>query len=116
MTLANLSILETGKARANPRGAGSFCGDNRRMLWFYKREEETLQAETRVDNTTGAFLLIIRWPDGRSATERFDTLAAFQTRLDRLQRELVQERWVQSGPPEILPDGWPTGDGTEPVH
>lgn len=86
------------------------------MLWFYTRGSETLQAETRVDQTTGEYLLVIRSPDGCEETERYGDLASFDERLRNLQQELNAARWRQAGPPEWMPEGWPRGPGDDSIH
>ena len=41
------------------------------MLWFFERDDESLKLETRYDNDTSEFVVIVRHPDGREQTERF---------------------------------------------
>jgi len=83
------------------------------MLWFYNRESQKLEAETRFDNISGQYVLILRWPDGRVETETFPDAASFQRRVDRLALTLEAERWSQDGSPVLLQDGWrDTKDGT----
>lgn len=85
------------------------------MVWFYTRDQEKLTAETRFDNDTQDYVLVLNWPDGRQATERFSTVEAFQERLNRLRQELESEKWSQSGPPVLLADGWPDEGGGGPT-
>jgi hypothetical protein len=40
------------------------------MLWFFERDDESLKLETRYDNDTSEFVVIVRHPDGREHTER----------------------------------------------
>ncbi len=77
------------------------------MLWLWARGADKLELETRYDNDTGDFVVTRRWSDGRQRTERFRGLADFRTRLVELERELETERWSNTGPPVLLPDGWP---------
>lgn len=77
------------------------------MLWFFSRNDETLRLETRYDNATSEYVLVVRWPDGQSASERFSDPAAFRERLVALESGLEQERWALAGSPVILPEGWP---------
>ena len=81
------------------------------MLWFYTRERETLKAETRFDNQTGEYVLILHWPDGREETERFPDPTSFQRRLEALNQRLEAEHWRPDGPPQLLPNGWPRSRG-----
>jgi hypothetical protein len=77
------------------------------MLWFFERNEESLRLETRYDNDTSEFVLMVRWPNGREQTERFIDREAYRVRLVALENGFQTERWVRHGPPVILPDGWP---------
>lgn len=86
------------------------------MLWFFTRDRERLQAETRFDNETREFVLTLEWPDGRREIERFGDTAAFQRRLDALKAQLAAEQWTQEGPPVLLPEGWPLGETDGTVH
>ncbi len=77
------------------------------MLWFYGRDNERLEVETRFDNETLEYVLIIRWPDQRSVTERFPDAGTFQTRLSALEQDFGADRWQKAGAPILLADGWP---------
>lgn len=41
------------------------------MLWFFERDDEFLKLETRYDNDTSEFVVIVRYPDGHQRSERF---------------------------------------------
>ena len=41
------------------------------MLWFLERDDESLKLETRYDNDTSEFVVIVRHLDGRERTEQF---------------------------------------------
>jgi len=77
------------------------------MLWFYSRNRDSLQIETRYDNETLEYVGILTYPDGRRETKRFRALADYRAWLIEVERELVTERWIPTGAPQILPDGWP---------
>jgi hypothetical protein len=79
------------------------------MVWLWSRDKESLKLETRYDNETGEFVMVLAWSDGRRQTERFSDLAAFRARLVQMEHVLEAERWWNTGPPIILPDGWPHG-------
>jgi hypothetical protein len=76
------------------------------MIWIFERAEESLRLETRYDNDTTEYVLILHYPDGSDQTERFSDSAAFQTRLDSLDRTLARQNWQYVGAPVLLPDGW----------
>ncbi len=77
------------------------------MLWFYTRDRESLQLETRYDNQTSEYVGILRHPDGRQETKRFSSNEAFRAWLLQLDHNLIAEHWTADGSPYILPDGWP---------
>ena len=78
------------------------------MLWIYERSNETLRIETRFDNDTTEYLLIIHWPDGTEQAERFSSGASFQLRLESLEQQLETEEWQSRGV-RTLRDGWKIG-------
>jgi len=41
------------------------------MLWFFERDDESLKLETRYDNDTSEFVVIVRYPNGHEHSERF---------------------------------------------
>lgn len=77
------------------------------MLWFFDRNDQHLRLETRYDNATSEYVLIVRWADGHEDTERFTDREAYRQRLVALESRLETDRWVRHGPPIIVPDGWP---------
>jgi hypothetical protein len=76
------------------------------LIWFYERAGEALRVETFFDRATDEYVLVINWSDRPVETERFGTITAFHTRVDRLEQRLVTEQWAPSAAPQILPDGW----------
>jgi hypothetical protein len=78
------------------------------MLWFFERDGEVLKLETRVEQPTGAYVLVIDLAGRPTETERFLDYGAFQARLSALEARLQSDRWVQAGEPSILQDGWRT--------
>jgi hypothetical protein len=77
------------------------------MLWFFSRENESLRVETRYDNETAEYLLVVNRPDGLPETERFRDAAVFRQRLIQVEKGLSRDRWVTSKAPVLLPHGWP---------
>jgi len=77
------------------------------MVWFFERDEECLNVETRYDNDTREYVVIVRYADGREETERFTDPQKYRVRLLALENRLETDRWLREGPPMLLPDGWP---------
>lgn len=63
------------------------------MIWVFERGNESLRLETRYDNETAEYVLIVHHPDGGHQTERFNDSLTFQTRLDTLDKLLENENW-----------------------
>jgi len=79
------------------------------MLWFYERDKESLTVETRYDNDTSEFVVIVLFPDGHTQAERFTDGDAYGAWLERFERDLEEQRWMRHGDgPVVLPYGWPT--------
>ena len=77
------------------------------MIWFYSRDDQRIRLEMRYDNDTGEFLVVISHPDGRHETERFADLSGFSKSVVALEQLLKDEHWSQSGPPLLVPEGFP---------
>ncbi|HET9833606.1 MAG TPA: hypothetical protein VFP91_17920 [Vicinamibacterales bacterium] len=77
------------------------------MLWFYTRDRESLQLETRYDNDTLEYVGILTYPDGRKVLKRFADVERFREWLMTIEQNLAAENWNPDGAPHILPDGWP---------
>jgi hypothetical protein len=78
------------------------------MLWIYERADQTLRIETRFDNTSEEYLLIVRSPDGTEQAERFADSVSFKLRLESLEQQLGAEEWQSRGV-RMLRDGWKIG-------
>ena len=76
------------------------------MIWTFKRGQESLRLDTRYNNKTTEYVLIIHHPDGSHQTEWFNDRATFQARLDLLDRRLRRENWQYVGAPVLLRHGW----------
>jgi hypothetical protein len=78
------------------------------MVWFWVRDDgEQLQVETRYDDDVCEFVVTIRSANGPTQSERYPTLETFRARLIALERTLEADRWKNSEPPPIVPDGFP---------
>jgi len=77
------------------------------MIWFFERDQESLELETRYDNDRSEFVAVVRYPDGHEKTERFRGSHEYGLWLEALERDLAVERWTARTGPAILPDGWP---------
>jgi hypothetical protein len=75
------------------------------MVWMYVRGSESLRVETRFDNETNEYVLIVYREDGTQQGTRFKDPALFQTRLETLEKHLDRERWQADGV-RLLRDGW----------
>lgn len=77
------------------------------MLWFYRRERDTLRVETRFDNQTAEYVLIIHWPDGPHE-ERFSTHADFENRSKHWRHASVRNGRPQIHDPRFSETAGPT--------
>jgi hypothetical protein len=77
------------------------------MIWFFDRDDESLNVEMRYDNATSEFVVVVHLPQGPEQQTRFSDTAEFRKWLDKFQLELTLERWRRRGGPVILPHGWP---------
>ena len=57
------------------------------MLWFYRRDEDLITVETRFDEATSEYVLIMQTADHDQTIERFKDLRAFQDRLVRAEEQ-----------------------------
>jgi len=83
------------------------------MLWFYSQDMMTVRIETRYDNRTAEYVLVVHWSDDHRNEERFATEVLFRNRVLAFEAQISAEGWKRNGPPIILPEGWPD---TPPVH
>jgi hypothetical protein len=67
------------------------------MVWFYQRGTESLQLETRCDNTNGGFLLITISADRQRQVEQFPDAISFRRRLEALEARLQADCWTWLG-------------------
>ena len=77
------------------------------MLWFFDGDEGQCEVETRYDNGTSEYVLIVRWPDGHANEQRCPDLDTFRARILALNDDLKSKNWRNTGSPIVLPDGWP---------
>ena len=77
------------------------------MMWFWTKGPSRLQVETRYDNHTAEFVVIVESTDGDHSTERFKSMRDFKARLVELEHRLESEHWTNGGPPLLAPDGFP---------
>ena len=75
------------------------------MLWIYQRGSEFLRVETRFDNDTEEYVLVVHGKDGTDREERFENPDSFHIRLLVLETQLDRERWQSNGV-RLLRDGW----------
>lgn len=77
------------------------------MIWFWTRDDRECAVETRYDNQTREFVMVIKDEGGGETTERYSELQAFSARLIALRHSLEAERWKQKGLTRIDPNGFP---------
>jgi hypothetical protein len=77
------------------------------MLWFYSQDNLTLRIETRYDNRTAEYVLVVHWSADHCQEERFATAVLFRKRVLELERQIGTDGWRKDGPPMILSTGWP---------
>ena len=75
------------------------------MIWFFERDGNTFKLETRYDNDTAEFVLIMYRTNDTPQIERFTDTVTFRERLEVLERTLAADHWHQQGP-VFLHDGW----------
>jgi hypothetical protein len=63
------------------------------MLWFFEKQRARMRYEIRHQTDGPEYELVITFPDGRQAIERFADAAAVSERSLALQRSLVEEGW-----------------------
>ena len=83
------------------------------VIWFYSQESVTIRIETKYDNRTSEYVVVVHWSHDHRQEERFATPVLFRKRLFELQTQVNAEGWRKGGPPIILLEGWPD---TRPVH
>lgn len=76
------------------------------MIWLFERGDEVVRLETRVDNPSGEYVLVITRADSPPTIERFRDLGAYDARIRALEGQLAADHWAQVGSPTILSDGW----------
>lgn len=76
------------------------------MIWTYTRGRDVLRLETRYDNATSEYLLVVYRQDGTSEIQRFKKTVSFQRRLEAMAQRLAAENWQSTGAPVLLRDGW----------
>jgi len=73
------------------------------MVWLFKRGNEELNVESRLDRNTFEFVVTQRFTNGLSQTERFDTFERCHARLIALDHRLQTDSWRNSGLPLSAP-------------
>lgn len=76
------------------------------MLWFYRHDASLRVVETRYDNDTCDYVLVLHDAAGHTTEERFKTAQLFRERLEQLEQEFAEQRWRPDGAPFFLRTGW----------
>ena len=64
------------------------------MNWVFARGRDHLRVETKHDELSGEFVLILHQADGTQLVDRFKTATKLRKRLDDLERKLTRARWT----------------------
>jgi hypothetical protein len=75
------------------------------MIWQYQKDAQAIGLETRYDNRTLQYVLIIHRPEADDV-ERYEKIEDFRERLLTLERQLADDDWRRAGPPILSPAGW----------
>ena len=76
------------------------------MIWLYERGDATMTLGTRFNRDSKKYELIWHEADGSTRVETFDDESSFRSRVTSVSTALSEQRWRQSGPPTVDPDGW----------
>ena len=106
MIRLTVAALLTLPERNGPLRSTPSCEVRSIMVWFFERSDEQIEVETRFDNATLEYVVIVRRPNQEQVT-RFSDAEGLRARLVDLTQQLEADDWLTSGPPVILPDGWP---------
>jgi hypothetical protein len=79
------------------------------MLWFYERDTQSIELETRYDQETREYVILVRHPGGQEEAERFPDPESCRLWLVAFENRLEHDQFVRRGPPVFLPYGWPGG-------
>ena len=61
---------------------------------------------TRFDGGSAEYIVEIQVAGRDTKEERYTDFDGFNRRVQKLQTELLESRWVQNGTPAIMRDGW----------
>jgi hypothetical protein len=68
------------------------------MMWFFTRGRAQVDIEVRRIVDAEGFELVVDYPDGSEGIERFTNPRKLVRRTLTLQRRLIRDGWVPSGP------------------
>lgn len=74
------------------------------MLWIYRRDNEKVRVETRLDTLNRKHVIRIVWPDGRDEAETFSDHLTFRRRLAEFQSQLREQNWIGLAGPSLSGD------------
>ncbi len=77
------------------------------MVWFLRRDQQSLVIETRYDHETQDYVVTVTGASGKPKEMRFKTAVAFRAWLRAMDRDLTEDHWTQDGERCVLPEGWP---------
>ena len=68
------------------------------MIWFFTRDSAQIDIEVRRINEPDGYELVVDYSDGSEKIERFTNPRRLVDRTLTLQRELIGDGWMPSGP------------------
>jgi hypothetical protein len=68
------------------------------MIWFFTRGSAQIDIEVRRIADTDGYELVVDYSDGSESVERFTSPRRLVERTLALQRELIADGWMPSGP------------------
>lgn len=68
------------------------------MIWFFTRDSAQVDIEVRRLADAGLFELVVDYPDGSEEVERFRNPRRLVKRTLSIQRRLIHDGWVPTGP------------------
>jgi hypothetical protein len=76
------------------------------MVWFFERDAKAAWIETRFDDSTGEYVVIVATVGGPSTVERYSDLSTFDGRIVALQAQFRDDQWRRVTGAGAVEAGW----------